>query len=211
MAITQFGLDPANRFGGDMRPGNDPTTDYGMFDTDGDGFGDVEADTVTDCSAFGSTGSDCDKGYDTAMVACTTDGGTDNDPRTSRCQSIAAGGDGIYGNGGTDILFFKEVVEEGLRGGGLRHDRAIAFSFLNGLGANTGNPGSGLNNSLRQMVSDQQEGFLMSCLNCEATQTHNIAQHELTYTFIFNQTVPGFFGNHGSNVGTSLQFSGGNP
>jgi hypothetical protein len=211
MAITQFGLDPTNRFGGGMAPSADPLTDYGLFDTDSDGYGDVDANTIANCTGFGGAGSACDRGLRTAMVACVVGGDTDNDPRTSECTSIAGGGDNIYGNGPGDILYYKEVVEEGLRGGGIRHDRAIAFSFLNGLGANTGNPGSGLNNSLRQMVSDQQQGFLMSCLNCEDTAQHRIAQHELRYNFTYNQTVPGFFGVHGSGASGSITFQGGEP
>jgi hypothetical protein len=220
MAITQFGLNPANRFGGDMTPGNDPSTDFGNIDADGDGTVNEADDTDGDCAdgAEGGAGSDCDRGFRTAMVACTPTGDTDNDPRTSACLSAPAGGDGIYGNGGTDLIYYREIVEEGLRGGGLRHDRVIGFSFLNRLGENTGTlvpepfsvaAGSGLENTLRQLVTDQQQGFLLSCLNCENDRSHMLPVHEVSYNFTFNQTVPGFFGSHGSNVGGTLTFSGG--
>jgi hypothetical protein len=196
MAITQFGVDPTNRFGPDFAPSSDPTTDFGMFDTDNDGYGDVDASTVADCTAYGGAGSACDQGLRTAMVACVAGGDADNDPTTSDCLSTAGGGDGIYGNGPGDILYYKEVVEEGLRGAGLRHDRAYAFSFLNGLGANTGNVGSGLNNSLRQLVTSAHGGFGLSCLNCENDPTHRLPAHNLNYAFSYNQTFTGFVDVH---------------
>lgn len=209
MAITQFGLNPANRFGGDMAP-EQPGTDYGNIDADGDGIVNEASDLDGDCADAGE-GAACDNGSRTAMVACVVGGDGDGDPRTSACDSVAGGGDGIYGNGPGDVIYYKEVTEEGLRGAGLRHDRAIAFSFLNGLGANTGNPGSGMNNTLRQYVSDQQQGFLLSCLNCEADPTHILPMHEVVYNFTFNETVPGFFGEHGNNVSGTFTFSGGGP
>jgi hypothetical protein len=209
MAITQFGLNPANRFGGDMAP-EQPGTDYGNIDADGDGIVNEASDLDGDCADAGE-GAACDNGSRTAMVACVVLGDGDGDPRTSACDSVAGGGDGIYGNGPGDVIYYKEVTEEGLRGAGLRHDRAIAFSFLNGLGANTGNPGSGMNNTLRQYVSDQQQGFLLSCLNCEADPTHILPMHEVVYNFTFNETVPGFFGEHGNNVSGTFTFSGGGP
>ena len=209
MAITQFGLNPANRFGGDMSP-EQPGDDFGNIDADNDGIVNEASDLDGDCSDPGE-GAACDNGSRTAMVACFTAGDGDNDPRTSACLSTPGGGDGIYGNNAGDVVYYKEVLEEGLRGGGLRHDRAIAFSFLNGLGANTGNPGSGMNNTLRQFVSDQQNGFLLSCLNCEADDTHILPVHEVVYNFTFNETVPGFFGEHGNNVSGTLMFSGGGP
>jgi hypothetical protein len=223
MAITQFGVDPANRFGGDMRPGDDPQNDFGNRDDDGDGIVNepgTEDSTDSSCADGGGIGSACDQGLRTAMVACVPGGDGDNDPRTSACSSTAGGTDSIYGNGPGDILYYKEVVEEGIRGAGLRHDRAYAFSFLNRLGENTGTPvpppfsvaaGSGLEHTLRQVVTDTQQGFLMSCLNCEDTPLHQLPAHDLIYNFTFNQTVPGFFGAHGSNISGTIPFSAGGP
>jgi hypothetical protein len=181
MAITRFGLDLINRYGEDLRPDN--STDQGCVQGDaGDG--------VCNDTACAATGTDCDKGLNTAVVICQSGGDEDFDPRTSDCLS-SEGGTPAYGNDAAEVIYYREAVENQQRGF-IRENRAFAFSFINGVGLNNGFPGSGLSTALRQAVAQNvdENGFLMSCMNCEEITAHRVATHPLP-NYNFTWTVTG--------------------
>jgi hypothetical protein len=195
MAITQFGLDVINRYGGDLRP--DDSTDQGRYCVGGDPQGScLEANTTT--GGLGGTcdtlddgiGGNCDKGLYTAIVQCTATGDTDGDPKTSACLSSHPSAN-AYGQAPDDILYYREAVEN-LQRGFIRENAAHSFSFINGAGVNNGFPGSGLSTTLRQAVAQNinELGFLMSCMNCEDRPEHQVATHPLP-NYQFNWSVSG--------------------
>jgi hypothetical protein len=202
MAITVFGLDVVNRWGEDMRPDN--AADLGCIDADGDGFCNESATagscTFGDTDGYGgqATGADgicdddqdcglggaivqCTDGAGTATVICIGTGGGDDDPRTADCSSVAT--DAVYGNGDDGLIYYKEVVEESLRGF-LRHNRTIAFSFSNGAQGN----GGSLNGTQRQiMAQSTSDGMTLSCMNCEGSASHYVRTHRVpSYHFSFD-------------------------
>jgi hypothetical protein len=193
MAITQFGLDIINRYGGDLRP--DDSTDQGRYCPGGDPTdpGCVDANTIATCAGDGGAGSDCDLGLHTAIVQCTAGGDGDNNPQTSDCLSNHTGS-AAYGQSNNDTLYYREAVEN-LQRGFIRENAAHSFSFINGAGVNNGFPGSGLSTTLRQAVAQNinELGFLMSCMNCEERPEHNVQDHPLP-NYLFNWTVTGGVG-----------------
>jgi hypothetical protein len=146
-----------------MRPNN--AQDLGCVDGDTDGNCN-EGTADTDCSVSPDPGG-CDAGIYTATVVCYTGGDTDGDARTSDCLSDST--NGVYGDGDDGMIYYKEVVEEGLRGF-LRHNRTIAFSFANGSG---GGHNGNLSGTMRQiMAQNLADGMTLSCLNCENEPDH---------------------------------------
>jgi hypothetical protein len=190
LAITIFGNDPINRWGDDMAPEN--AQDLGCTQ------GDAAVGSCTDkiCAAASTA---CDRGVFSATVICVSGGDADRDPRTAACTSTA-GGNGVYGDdddldaidgadnalGTSDDLtvYYKEVIEEGLRGF-LRHNRTISFSFANGAGG--GHDGN-LSGTMRQiMAQNLADGMTLSCLNCEGDSDHFVQNHRVpSYTFSFD-------------------------
>jgi hypothetical protein len=184
MAITQFGLDAINRYGGDLRP--DSSLDQGCVQ------GDEPAGTCND-TACTVAGSACDMGLNTAIVQCVAGGDTDNDPLTSDCESDE-GTVNAFGNDPNEILYYREAVENVQRGF-IRENAAHSFSFINGAGVNNGFPGSGLQTTLRQAVAQNIDslGFLMSCMNCEDIAGHQVQDHPLP-NYLFNWSITGGVG-----------------
>jgi hypothetical protein len=181
MAITGFGLDVVNRYGGDLRPDN--SADQGCVQGD-------EAVGVCDDTSCAIPGSACDMGLNTAIVQCVVNGDTDSNPLTSDCLS-AEGSTNGYGNDANETLYYREAVENRQRGF-IRENRAFAFSFINGAGVNNGFAGSGLSTTLRQAVAQNvdENGFMMSCLNCEPRPEHQVQNHGLP-NYSFNWTLTG--------------------
>ncbi len=82
----------------------------------------------------------------------------------STCASNA-GADGFYGSVDDGTIYYKEAVENGLRGW-IRETNGHAFSFLGADNDGTHNGKSPANFGLTELVQQATEGFLMSCLNC---------------------------------------------
>jgi len=100
----------------------------------------------------------------------------------SLCESDA-GLDGFYGSFDDGTVYYKEAVENGLRGW-IRENNAHAFSFL---GADVGDhdgvsPANFGLTSLMQQVEPTQ-GALISCLNCAP---HDLPVNVDTVTYTFN-------------------------
>jgi hypothetical protein len=99
----------------------------------------------------------------------------------SLCTS-SAGGDGMYGTFDDGTIYYREAIENGLRGW-IRENNAHAFSFLgadeDGLGGNTAN--FGLTQIVQQV--DVAMGALVSCLNCTP---HDLPLGQESYSYNFN-------------------------
>lgn len=110
-----------------------------------------------------------DPNQDTGVyVACSNTAGTTVNNgitfQNSTCQSDP-GADGTYGTSDDGTIYYKEALENGLRGW-IRETNSHAFSFL---GADNDGAHDGIspaNFGLTQLVQQATEGFLMSCLNC---------------------------------------------
>ncbi|MBI3607667.1 MAG: hypothetical protein HY207_06855 [Nitrospirae bacterium] len=83
---------------------------------------------------------------------------------TSTCSS-SPGPDGFYGSVDDGTIYYKEAIENGLRGW-IRETNGHAFGFLGADNDGTHNGASAANFGLTQLVQQATEGFLMSCLNC---------------------------------------------
>jgi hypothetical protein len=82
----------------------------------------------------------------------------------STCNSDP-GTDGMYGTSDDGTIYYREAIENGLRGW-IRETNGHSFSFL---GADDDGIHDGIspaNFGLTQLVEQATEGFLMSCLNC---------------------------------------------
>jgi hypothetical protein len=102
-------------------------------------------------------------------VACTSDGTGQilNNGilwNASTCDSDP-GIDGMYGTYDDGTIYYKEAIENGLRGW-IRETNSHTFSFLGADDDGTHNGKSPANFGLTQLVEQATEGFLMSCLNC---------------------------------------------
>jgi hypothetical protein len=101
-------------------------------------------------------------------VACSNTAGTTlNNGITyinSTCES-QPGLDGLYGTADDGTIYYKEALENGLRGW-IRETNSHTFSFLGADNDGTHNGISPANFGLTQLVEQATEGFLMSCLNC---------------------------------------------
>ncbi len=87
----------------------------------------------------------------------------------STCAS-SPGPDGFYGSVDDGTIYYKEAIENGLRGW-IRETNGHAFSFLGADNDGTHNGASEANFGLTELVTQATEGFLMSCLNCSP---HNL-------------------------------------
>lgn len=84
----------------------------------------------------------------------------------SRCESDP-GADGFFGSADDGTIYYKEAIENGLRGW-IRETNGHAFSFL-GASEDGGltTPNFGLNQLVEQRDDDEENSnYLMSCLNC---------------------------------------------
>ncbi len=82
----------------------------------------------------------------------------------STCTSNS-GADGFYGSVDDGTIYYKEAIENGLRGW-IRETNGHAFSFLGADNDGTHNGASAANFGLTELMTQATEGFLMSCLNC---------------------------------------------
>jgi hypothetical protein len=75
------------------------------------------------------------------------------------------GTDGMYGTADDGTIYYREAQENGLRGW-IRETNGHTFSFLGADNDGTHNGSSPANFGLTQLVTQETEGFLMSCLGC---------------------------------------------
>jgi len=75
------------------------------------------------------------------------------------------GGDGMYGTADDGTIYYREALENGLRGW-VRDNNKHTFSFLGADNDGTHDGASPANFGLTQLVTQETEGFLMSCLGC---------------------------------------------
>ncbi|MEO5658109.1 MAG: hypothetical protein ABIO65_12290, partial [Nitrospiria bacterium] len=101
--------------------------------------------------------------------------------QNSDCAS-SPGADGMYGTADDGTIFYKEAIENGLRGW-IRETNGHSFSFLGADDDGTHNGTSPANFGLTQLVEQNVTGdFLMSCLNC-SPHSLPVSQESVTYTF----------------------------
>ncbi|HET8761331.1 MAG TPA: hypothetical protein VFN94_09690 [Nitrospiria bacterium] len=162
----ELGESPLTRFGLDMSPRRLGNTLYpqGYVDT-------LAPDTTQDPNAY---------------VECTTGAATQPVHPTSLCESDP-GLDGMYGTVDDGTIYYKEAIENGLRGW-IRETNGHAFSFL---GADTDGAHDGVspaNFGLTELVQqiEPTQGVLISCLGCSP---HNLPLQQDTVTYTF--TWPG--------------------
>jgi len=127
-----------------------------------------------------------DPEQDTAVfVVCTTVAGfttvSEITYANSTCESDP-GTDGFYGSVDDGTIYYKEAVENGLRGW-IRETNGHAFSFLGADNDGTHNGNSEANFGLTTLVQQATEGFLMSCLNCNP---HSIPAVVETISYIID-------------------------
>jgi hypothetical protein len=154
---TELGEGVLTRFGRDINPRRVGNTLYPSGATDS-----LSPDSEQDVNAF---------------VECTT--GTPTSPwSASDCESDP-GGDLMFGTADDGTIYYKEAIENGLRGW-IRETNGHAFGFL-GADFNAGN-GTDPNFGLTQLMEQNIEGFLMSCLGCNP---HSLPSNieEVTYQF----------------------------
>ncbi len=100
----------------------------------------------------------------TGVNAATTDSSTGGSVAWgSDCVSTPGAANGTYGAAAGDTIYYREALENGLRGG-IRETRGHAFSFSSYHGC-SGDPQCD-SVTIRQLVTQDVEGFLVSCLNC---------------------------------------------
>jgi hypothetical protein len=152
-----LGENPLTRFGRDINPRRVGNTLYPSSKTDG-----LDPDTTQEVGAF---------------VECSTVQ-TAIHP-TSTCVSDP-GLDKMYGTADDGTIYFKEAIENGLRGW-IRETNGHAFSFL-GADFDDGN-GVEANFGLTTMMQQNIEGFLMSCLGCNP---HSLPTNVETVEYYWN-------------------------
>ncbi len=115
--------------------------------------------------------------------------GGDPDQNTAVYVACGAGGagclsnpgaDGMYGTADDGTIYYREAIENGLRGW-IRETNGHAFSFLGADFDST--DGKDPNFGLTTMVQQNIEGFLMSCLNCNP---HSLPTNVETVEYYFN-------------------------
>lgn len=141
---TELGEGVLSRFGRDLNPRRVGNTLYPSGATD----------TLSPDS--GPNGQDVN-----AFVECTT--GTATPPWTANTCESDPGDDLMYGTADDGTIYFKEAIENGLRGW-IRETNGHAFSFLGADFDSTDNKDP--NFGLTQLMEQNIEGFLMSCLGC---------------------------------------------
>jgi hypothetical protein len=142
-STTPLGESTVVRFGSDLNPGliDSPPQDTGVYVV---------------CTTFPGTTSVM--GVQGPIVY-----------NNSLCESDP-GGDGFYGSFDDGTIYYKEAVENGLRGW-IRENNAHAFSFL---GADTdglsqgqvGNQAPNFGTTVLMQQVEPTQGALLSCLNC---------------------------------------------
>jgi hypothetical protein len=158
----ELGESPLTRFGLDMSPRRLGNTLYPQGYVDN-----LAPDTTQDPAAY---------------VECTAGAATTSVHPTSSCESDP-GLDGMYGTVDDGTIYYKEAIENGLRGW-IRETNAHAFSFL---GADTDGAHDGVspaNFGLTELVQqiEPTQGVLISCLGC-SPHTLPLQQDTVTYTF----------------------------
>jgi hypothetical protein len=160
-----LGESPITRFGNDLNPRRVGNTLYPQGLTDG-----LDPDVEQDVNAF---------------VECTTGAsaqeGTPLFP-TSDCESNP-GPDDMYGTVDDGTIYYKEAIENGLRGW-IRETNGHAFSFLGADMDGDHNGTSPANFGLTQLLQqrDNTLGYLMSCINCSPHDPPS-GQDTVTYNF----------------------------
>jgi hypothetical protein len=106
---------------------------------------------------------------DDTVVLCDGAAGASTDALgpiwTADCDSSPAV-NGTYGAGSGDTIYYREALENGLRGG-IRETVGHAFSFASYHGCQSTNDDPECSeNTIRQLMTQDVEGFLVSCLNC---------------------------------------------
>src|SRR5574341_1217698 len=155
-----LGESPITRFGNDLNPRRVGNTLYPQGLTDS-----LDPDTEQDVAAF----VECDATQTTIHP-------------TSDCVSNP-GPDMMYGTGDDGTIYYKEAIENGLRGW-IRETNGHAFSFL---GADTDGTHDGIspaNFGLTQLLQqrDSELGYLLSCINCSPHDPPS-GQDTVTYNF----------------------------
>jgi hypothetical protein len=160
--VYNLGESPLTRAGIDLNPRRLGNTLYpqGYVDT-------LDPDTTQDAAA---------------IVECTTGAATTFHP-TSTCESDP-GADGMYGTSDDGTIYYKEAIENGLRGW-IRETDGHAFGFL---GADTDGTHDGVspaNFGLTQITQqiEPTQGVLLSCLGCSP---HDLPIDQDTVTYTFN-------------------------
>ncbi|MFZ5862571.1 MAG: hypothetical protein ACOYXR_07025 [Nitrospirota bacterium] len=99
------------------------------------------------------------------------------------------GADGFYGSADDGTIYYKEAIENGLRGW-IRETNGHAFSFL---GASENGGATAANFGLNQLVEQRDDdptnsSYLMSCLNCSP----HVAPPSTGVSITFNINWPAF-------------------
>ena len=162
--VYELGESPFTRFGRDINPRRLGNTLYPQGYTDS-----LDPDTTQVAGAY---------------VECTAGAPSPGSPHpTSDCESDP-GADGMYGTSDDGTIYYKEALENGLRGW-IRETNGHAFSFL---GADTDGTHDGVspaNFGLTQIVEqiEPTQGVLLSCLGCSP---HDLPVDPDTVTYTFN-------------------------
>lgn len=160
--VAALGENPITRFGRDLNPRRVGNTLYPSGKVDS-----LDPDTTQDVAAF---------------VECTTGAATTIHP-TSTCESDP-GADGMYGTSDDGTIYYREAIENGLRGW-IRETNGHAFSFLGADDDGTHDGVSPANFGLTGIVQqiEPTQGALISCINCSP---HDLPVQQDTVTYTFN-------------------------
>jgi hypothetical protein len=126
------------RFGRDLNPARSNALGNAITSVDPNGDPDQSSGVYVQCSTAGPGGGNCV-----------------SDP----------GSDGMYGTFDDGTIYYREAIENGLRGW-IRETNSHTFSFLGADNDGTHDGISPANFGLTQLVQQATEGFLMSCMNC---------------------------------------------
>ncbi|MEW6682324.1 MAG: hypothetical protein AB1451_05275 [Nitrospirota bacterium] len=162
--VYELGESPFTRFGRDLNPRRLGNTLYPQGYTDS-----LDPDTTQNAAAY---------------VECTAPGAAqDTVHPTSTCESDP-GADGAYGTSDDGTIYYKEALENGLRGW-IRETNGHTFSFLGADTDGTHNGASPANFGLTQLVEQIEvtQGALLSCLGCSP---HDLPVDQDTVTYTFN-------------------------
>ena len=161
------------RFGRDLNPARSNALGNAITSVDPNGDPDQSNGVYVQCSTAGPGGGNCV-----------------SDP----------GSDGMYGTFDDGTIYYREAIENGLRGW-IRETNSHTFSFLGADDDGTHNGISPANFGLTQLVEQATEGFLMSCLNCSPHSLPAVVE-TVNYTVDW-PAVPNVLGvNHPPDSGT---------
>lgn len=184
------GLDIIARYGTDLRPG--PDTDGNCDATGQGGCLAADPDVMVICLPDGFTAGDLGLtgAYATAASSCTTD----------------AGGDGVLGTADDGTIYYREAIENGLRGY-IRENQEKLFAFNNGLEENFGGASCsqgffGGCANIRQAVAQSLDvGMTVSLFNGDI-ETHPVPTHAVPrYDFDWPGTIGVAFRSHDEVIG----------